>query len=306
MIQIDKVNHSNKLLSHLHIHSDVISARIYPNLGGSIQELVFDKVRIIDGISNEEAGLKDYGISYKSAILFPFPNRIEDGAYEFLGSKHQFPINEPSVNNAIHGLVYNKEFEVSSIHSEKSVASVTLIYRSDGSTPGFPFPFDLKLTYTLNALGSLQLDFDLLNSGLTGFPYGFGWHPYFFSEELEKNALSFRSKDFFACDKRSIPSDTLDSPLAPSFNLEGKIFDDAYSLHKSHCGFESTSYKLQLRFGYKDDTYLQIYTPPHRKSIALEPMTCVANAFNNKTGLKKLAPGQKDTWAISLEVEIRS
>ncbi len=36
--------------------------------------------------------------------------------------------------------------------------------------------------------------------------------------------------------------------------------------------------------------YVQLYTAPDRNSIAIEPMTCEPNAFNNKMGLKILAP----------------
>ena len=36
--------------------------------------------------------------------------------------------------------------------------------------------------------------------------------------------------------------------------------------------------------------FLQVFTPPHRQSIALEPMTCNIDAFNNQDGLKMLAP----------------
>ena len=36
--------------------------------------------------------------------------------------------------------------------------------------------------------------------------------------------------------------------------------------------------------------YIQIYTPPLEDSIALEPMTCNVNAFNNGMGLQLLEP----------------
>ena len=150
MMKIDKINSPNKLLEHIQISNKNLSAKIYPNLGGSIQELIINNVDIIDGVSNDEAGLKDYANTYKSSILFPFPNRIEDGTYEFMGATHQFPINELSVNNAIHGLVYNKEFEITSMGSDSNVATLELAYNSNGSLPGFPFPFELKLTYVKN------------------------------------------------------------------------------------------------------------------------------------------------------------
>ncbi len=36
--------------------------------------------------------------------------------------------------------------------------------------------------------------------------------------------------------------------------------------------------------------YLQVFIPPSKKSIAVEPMTCAADAFNNKMGLIILNP----------------
>ena len=38
-------------------------------------------------------------------VLIPWPNRIEDGAYEFDGRRHQLPLDELEARNAIHGLV---------------------------------------------------------------------------------------------------------------------------------------------------------------------------------------------------------
>ena len=35
----------------------------------------------------------------------PWPNRLEDGSYEFDGQRHQLPLTEPEHANAIHGLV---------------------------------------------------------------------------------------------------------------------------------------------------------------------------------------------------------
>ena len=38
--------------------------------------------------------------------------------------------------------------------------------------------------------------------------------------------------------------------------------------------------------------YLQVFIPPGRKSIAIEPMTCNTDAFNNGDGLLKIEPGK--------------
>jgi aldose 1-epimerase len=38
-------------------------------------------------------------------VLIPWPNRLQDGSYEFDGLRHQLSLNEPERRNTIHGLV---------------------------------------------------------------------------------------------------------------------------------------------------------------------------------------------------------
>jgi aldose 1-epimerase len=39
--------------------------------------------------------------------------------------------------------------------------------------------------------------------------------------------------------------------------------------------------------------YLQLFTPPYGTSLAIEPMTCNVDAFNNGDGLARLRAGQE-------------
>ena len=43
--------------------------------------------------------------SGRGQALIPWPNRLQDGSYEFDGRHNQLPLNEPEHRNAIHGLV---------------------------------------------------------------------------------------------------------------------------------------------------------------------------------------------------------
>ena len=299
-MEIKLIKHSKTQLEHFHIHNDIVSAKIYPNLGASIQELSINGVQIIDGINNDLDGLADYAATYKSSILFPFPNRIKDGAYSYDGMSQQIRINEKELNNALHGIVYDKSFELVSSEASKEVATIELSYNYDGAQTGFPFPFQLIMKYQISSIGDLELHFHVKNTGKTAFPMGMGWHPYFISNKQEECKFSFPSKDHYKCDKRNIPIETVPTNLPASFVMENKELDDAYSLDKANCKFETNEYQLELDFGYSDPTYLQLYTPPHRKSIAIEPMTCIANSFNNKIGLTELPVAKTDSWTIKL------
>ena len=48
----------------------------------------------------------------KSSLLFPFPNRLAGGSYEFEGKIYQFPINEPERNNNLHGFLLRKSLKL--------------------------------------------------------------------------------------------------------------------------------------------------------------------------------------------------
>jgi aldose 1-epimerase len=48
--------------------------------------------------------------------------------------------------------------------------------------------------------------------------------------------------------------------------------------------------------------YLQIYIPPDRNSIALEPMTCPADAFNSKENLLTLHPNEKFSGCFGVRI----
>jgi aldose 1-epimerase len=48
--------------------------------------------------------------------------------------------------------------------------------------------------------------------------------------------------------------------------------------------------------------YLQVYIPPNRNCIAIEPMTCPANAFNSEKDLIILEPQQNCSGIISISI----
>jgi aldose 1-epimerase len=48
-------------------------------------------------------GAYEMSSSGRGQALIPWPNRLQDGSYEFDGRHHQLPLNEPEHRNAIHG-----------------------------------------------------------------------------------------------------------------------------------------------------------------------------------------------------------
>ena len=58
--------------------------------------------------------------------------------------------------------------------------------------------------------------------------------------------------------------------------------------------------RMTLKASAKHFPFFQVFTPPHRESIALEPMTCNVDAFNNGQGLVSLAADK--SWKAGMEV----
>ncbi len=269
--------------------------KICLNEGGRITNLIINRTEIITDKTNRK-----YTEDFTSAILFPFANRIKNGEYIFNETKYKLHCNEKSGKNAIHGLVYDKYFEVVSKEANQDFASVTLSYEERDGCDGFPFKYAIILKYTLNKDG-LSLKLAAKNIDEKSFPYTMGWHPYFLSSDLSKSKLSFQSKKKFKIDSNGIVIDKEDFSEDMAIDLKHKTFDDAFVLDSHIVNFITPSYQLQLKSS-AINKFLQIYTPQDTEAIAIEPMTGVADSFNNQIGKQVLKPNEEVTteWTIKI------
>ena len=304
MFEVREVRNENYLLHHIDVHNNDISCKIFPNLGGSIQEFIYKGVQIIDGISIDDDGIDDYFNTHKSALLFPFPNRVKDGNYSFNGKNYQLYLNEPQLNNSIHGLVFDKHFKIEKSNVTPNEAKISLSYTSDGLIKGYPFKFIFNIEYSIKIDGEIITTIEIQNIDKKKMPFGIGWHPYFTAQNLEHSTLSFDSNEHFIFSDRSIPENIVKSELPSKLIIGNRMFDDGFSLSKDHVKFDNPKYELNLKFGHNITPYLQIYTPSHRKNIAIEPMTCATDALNNKYGLLELEADKAFQWVITLEVDL--
>jgi aldose 1-epimerase len=58
---------------------------------------------------------------------------------------------------------------------------------------------------------------------------------------------------------------------------------------ENYCTIENPMYKIIVT-PISNYPYLQLYTPPDRKSIAIENLSGAPDCFNNKMGLQTLQP----------------
>jgi aldose 1-epimerase len=293
------------------------SVSIIPEFGANINELVLSKGgkshSIILGYKDCDELVEHRGA--RSAKLSPFPNRIRNGKYSFNGKEYALPVN-PRHGHAIHGLIFNKEFAVKERKSTKSYASITLQYDYRHELEGYPFDFSLEIKYTLNKNG-FKCETTAINTGSTEMPFGDGWHPYFrMPEKVDDFILKIPAKTTLEVDERMIPTGAkgvIDKFLTAA-RIESQQFDTGFVVEGEKGRMQKVATELYdpskevkiivwQEAGPGKYNYIQLYIPPSRECIAVEPMSCAANAFNSKEGLIVLSPGGKFSAKYGVRLE---
>ena len=297
MFQIKHIQNDETRANYLELSNQKNNtyAKIYLDQGASLQDLVINKKIIIKNLNTSK-----YEDTYESSLLFPFANRIKNGVYQFQNKTHKLDINKIEENNAIHGLIYNKTFTIEEQQVSEKSAIVKLKYSEKNKTEGFPFKYDVELTYILT-VNDLILTVLILNTDFESLPFSLGWHPYFYSNNLYNSSLSFDSDKKVSFDFNMIPNGIKDIDFGNKLLIKDNKFDDCFILNNNKISFKTPDYKIDISSSTKNN-YLQIYTPPNSNSVAIEPCTAPPDCFNNKIGIKVLNTKEKYqlTWKIDL------
>ena len=291
-------------------------ASVIPGFGANLNELVLKQNdRLVNAIDGNRAatGFEGPGI-FNSAKLLPFPNRVADGSYEFEQKRYQLDINFHDENNACHGFIYYQLFQLSSKNEAKGYGEITLIYSYRHLYDGFPFDFDVEMVYRLQSEKGLRCQTKVTNMGLQKMPLGDGWHPFFsFGKNINSAELRFTTEKIIQVDTRMIPTgqSVAYNDFAKLTPIGETSFDTCFRIRNKKGIHTATLFdkETQTRINLWQETgpgkynYLQIYIPPNRDQIALEPMSCNVNAFNNRDGLVVLAPGNVFQAAYGIHME---
>lgn len=289
-----------KLINEIKIETSNGScvAKIDLNKGGSVQHLMLQNKTII----HDQIGI-NYASTFASAILFPFVNRVENGIYDFKGNRYELFKNQAEEQHAIHGLVYNKTFEIKEEIVEPNYSMVCLQFDSTDETEGFPFSYSIQLVYTLTE-ELLSLLIKVKNTDKREFPFSLGWHPYFWSSDLSNSLLLMESNAHIVKDDRNIPLNSVRKDIPSKIQIKDKIFDNCYVLNDNRMSFITPDYEVDIEIS-DGENYVQLFTPPGRNCIAIEPLTSPSNSFNNKIGLMVLQSDElfSRSWAIKLKTD---
>ena len=281
-------------------------------VGATLREYTLDGRPICDGFAVDERASGGRG-----QPLLPWPNRIEDGRYDFERESLQVPLDEVDKHNAIHGLTRWLNWSLLE-HAADRVRLGQLLH----PRPGYPFTLQLEIQYALDDAG-LTVHTTARNVGRRGLPFGAGQHPYFTvgTPLVDEATLHLPAGFRVELDgTRQLPTGVL-LPLAgtvydfrtpkPIGNL---VIDDCFgdlprdANGRAHVTLSDAGTGARVTVWMdREYRYAQAFTgdtlapPRRRRGVAIEPMTCPPNAFRTGVDLIVLPPGEAITlqWGVS-------
>jgi aldose 1-epimerase len=246
------------------------AATLLPAQGGAMARLAF---RGIDVLVPLPLGADPNASFCGAFVMAPWANRLDGGKLPFAGIPYRLPINRPTDDTAIHGLVRDAPWQVE--HSAPS--RVVLVQAGNAEAHGLPWHWAARLEVTLAASGAM-VGLTVSNAGALPFPFGCGWHPFF--ARPPGTRLRFAATTLFARDARCLPI-----AAQPSTGVAG---DEAVyqGLDTHFAGWDGVAeivrpdLALRLEATGAWGSNLQVFAPSGSPVLCVEPVSHVPDAPN--------------------------
>jgi len=262
------------------------------------------------------------------AIMVPFAGRIADARYTFDGQPQDLQPGIVGAERASrHGFVRDADFDIAALDADDDAARVTLSTSAIRPQPGYPHAIDLSVIFTLDT-GGITLEARMRNVGDSAAPCFFGWHPYFrltdglvdgWQLQIPAQTLIRTDADLIAL-PGAAAFVALDEVSALDFReprlIGDSILDHEYSgLYaeadgriRTHLRDPASGLSLAV---WQEHGVMHAFTADTvsrdaRHAVALEPMECMANAFNRADCAEaiRLLPGAERRFRCGVEVKL--
>jgi len=274
--------HPEQQLSIARNSEGATSMAVISQVGGALDKLSLGGIPIIDS-----SGVLGIESMFFGSVLAPWPNRIANHSYSFSGQAYSTP-NIDADNNSNHGLISDRELELIAHLPDR--LELGYQFGHDAS-----YPFDVKLSITYEVFEDfLRVTAIADNRGKTA-PFGLGFHPYFLAGENFRVSANFTKK--IIANDRMIPTSQID---ISGFEYVGGAIDDCFTGAKQALlETDHASVTISLEKGFE---YFMLYRPNDagKSLLAIEPMSCLANAFNSDLPSVILEAGAKKEYAFSI------
>jgi aldose 1-epimerase len=252
----------------------------------------------------------------RGQTLVPWPNRVKDGKWSWQGDSLQLALTEPEQHNAIHGLVRWMPWHV--LDHQESVVSLGC---ASYPQPGYPWPFDVTTTYTLDDSG-LTVETAITNQGTNPAPVAAGAHPYITvgTEKVDSAILQVPARTWIQTGEQQIPTGRASVDGSPYDFREPRAIGDV-KIDYTYTDLDRDDdgrfrLKLEAPDGSRAVTFwlgreydfVELFTGDalpdksrRRHGLGVEPMTGPPNALADGESLVVLDPGERwsGQWGIT-------
>ncbi len=233
--------------------------------------------------------------------------------------------NTTTQHNALHGLMANKVLTVEKTEETDTFARLELSYSFDGKEPGYPFLLDIVVFYTLSTTG-FNVTVQASNQHRTEpLPFYMGWHPYFNCTAYLAHVILDPCTSWNHIQLNSNKDPTGITTHYYGFNgttpiggnkTNPTLYDDEFKpVHANSPECRVTETKVvdtktkHTVVLWQDSAFKFVHvftgssTGFHEDSVAIEPMSAAADAFNNHDHLSILSGGEVWTGSFGVYIE---
>jgi len=276
----------------------------YGMLGASLRRR---GVELLGRVENLEAAAES-GSTAGIPLLHPWANRLAGLEYRAAGRDVRLDGASPilhfdSKGLPIHGVPWSKlPWEVTA--SRADTIEARLAWTGPELLAVFPFPHALELRVAF-APGSLSLETTLFAGPGAAVPVAFGFHPYFaLPGSRPQWRLRLPAMRRLQLDANGIPTGREEAAPAMDTPLADGSWDDGFALEAEAATLGITGGGLAISVDFLEGFgYAQVYAPPGKPFVALEPMTAPTSALTTGRGLRTVAPGDRYRTAFRIRIE---
>ena len=285
------------------IQNEVISAGINPK-GAELVSLIH-KASQIDHMWSADP--KFWGKS--SPVLFPIIGSLKNDAFIYKNQEYALPR---------HGFARDRVFEIEK-QTEDSV--VFLLTHDDASLQVFPFTFELRLHYTIEA-NQLKVKYEVKNTGNDTMFFSVGGHPAFkvpfadgtayndyyleFNKEEDLKRWPLTNSGLVETNPEEMSTYSTRVPLTKKlFYEDALVFKH---LESDSVTLKSDKTSSQLKFQFEGFPFLGIWAAKDADFVCIEPWCGIADSVTHnqqleeKEGINALAPAEnfERTWIVEI------
>ena len=273
------------------------------------------------------------------AILLPYANRIRgtlsaDGkniTATVAGKNVTLPANwsgskSGAEKHSIHGLMLNSKFQDVKTDNGAQQSSVTASLNAGNFGGHWLSDSNVRVETTLKD-DVFEMLVSVKNTGHEPLPVGIGWHPYFVLPSGDRQqarlhlpgrtrAVMNNYDDSFTTGERvPVKGTPYDFTAAGGRALGSQYLDDNFSdlITTSDGSTVSEIIDPAAKYGLRLTTLaahiksIQVYAPPQKNFVAIEPQFNLPDPYNKNwgntdAGMVLLQPGQSVAWRVRLEL----